>query len=150
MTMYPNSSRWPALRRFGAIGIAAKSLPLDQFIVEVSRLGTLTKPADDGDPSARVPEPTNRHLQILTGMARGLQTKQIAKECDLSESRTSELIGEILDLTGAGNWAEAVVHAIEHGWIEPRVPPPPWLNTTDVQRDHASRVIRVHPAGLSI
>ena len=55
-------------------------------------------------------------------MAAGLQTKEIAARCNLANSRTSELIAEVLHLTKTRNWAAAVLAAVEEGWIEPQIP----------------------------
>jgi DNA-binding NarL/FixJ family response regulator len=123
MTMYNTSSTWPGLRRMGATGIVSKSLAPDEFVAEVERLAKLEEATSDGERDARVPEPMSRQVEILICMAAGLVTKQIATVLELAQSRTSELIADVLRLTGTHSWAEAVMLAVEHGWIEPRVPP---------------------------
>jgi DNA-binding NarL/FixJ family response regulator len=125
MTMYPHSSCWPGLRRMGAIGIVSKSVSLAEFAANVARLSLLERPTEDGDRTGETPEPTSRHLEVLIALARGARAKQIATALGLRPDRTNELMSEVRQLLKATDRAEAVLRAVELGWIEPHVPSPP-------------------------
>lgn len=57
------------------------------------------------------PTLTPRQLQVLQGLSRGLPTKLIARELDLSEHTAKEYIGAIFKVLGVHNRTEAVIKA---------------------------------------
>ncbi len=125
MTMHPNCSTWPGLRRMGVFGVVSKCLSPEEFLTELRRLATLERRPDDGEASSRIAEPSSRQLEVLLGMARGWGNKQIAKSCGIGMAHTNDLVQEVFRLTRTTSRAAAVLVAVERGWIEPRVPPPP-------------------------
>lgn len=58
-----------------------------------------------------LPTLTPRQLQVLQGLSRGLPTKLIARELDLSENTAKEYIGAIFRALGVRNRTEAVIKA---------------------------------------
>lgn len=131
MSAQDEGTDWPGIRRMGAHGVISKAAGLESFRQTLLELAAKDKPSDDGAPSLRALAPTARHLDVLHSIMGGASRKRIATELHLSRPRIDELISEIKHRLGAENWGDMVLRAIDQGWIEPRVPPPPELNPAE-------------------
>ena len=60
---------------------------------------------------------SQREIEVLRGLARGLVYKQIASELELSSSTVRSHLHNIYGKLGAGDRAQAVLIATERGWI---------------------------------
>ena len=122
MTMFVDSSEWPALHRMGASGCVSKAVSLSEFIHCLDDIATRTSRLPAGERRSPKGSLRSRHLDLITEKSRGASRKQIAASLGLSAARLDELVAELKDLTGAHEWTDLVLHAVERGGIEPRVP----------------------------
>ena len=60
---------------------------------------------------------TNRELEILTYIARGLSTPQISDELDIERETVKSHRKNILKKMNVGNMTEVVILAMQNGWI---------------------------------
>jgi DNA-binding NarL/FixJ family response regulator len=60
---------------------------------------------------------SQREIEVLRGLSRGLVYKQIASELGLSSSTVRSHLHNIYGKLGAGDRAQAVLIATERGWI---------------------------------
>jgi len=122
MSMFENGTDWPGIRRMGAAGVVSKSMKLTTLIRAIETIWEEPKPGADGDPAIRVPSPTSRQMDVIIEKTRGESRKEIAAALGLGQARVDELVAQLKQLTGAHDWADLMLHAINLGWIEPRVP----------------------------
>ena len=60
---------------------------------------------------------TERELEFLRLMARGLSNKEIASEVNLSIRTVQGSLGQIFKKLGVGSRTEAVIHALKEGLV---------------------------------
>jgi DNA-binding NarL/FixJ family response regulator len=102
----------------GAMSFIPKSAPPD-LLAEALRqvlLGAVYLPAQMLAGYAELPQRpalTARQRQVLKGLSRGLPTKLIARELNLSEHTVKEYIGDVFQLLGVRNRTEAVIRATQ-------------------------------------
>jgi DNA-binding NarL/FixJ family response regulator len=63
-------------------------------------------------------QPSPRQREILAYAARGLTNQQIGRLMGLSSSTVRAELAELLKRSGLRHRTQAVVHALQHGWIE--------------------------------
>jgi DNA-binding NarL/FixJ family response regulator len=125
--------------RAGASGYLLKDIPLDevaetvravyggQSLINPSMAGklltefaTLAKREDDTDPTQEVPAPrlTEREMQVLKLVARGMNNRDIAKELFISENTVKNHVRNILEKLQIHSRMEAVMVAVREKLIE--------------------------------
>jgi two-component system NarL family response regulator len=125
--------------RAGASGYLLKDIPLDevadtvravhggQSLINPSMAGklltefaTLAKRDDDIDPTQEVPAPrlTDREMQVLKLVARGMNNRDIAKELFISENTVKNHVRNILEKLQIHSRMEAVMVAVREKLIE--------------------------------
>ncbi|MGD9943157.1 MAG: response regulator [Burkholderiaceae bacterium] len=75
----------------------------------------VTESAGEAVPRAGMPALTPRQLDVLRALCRGLPTKLIARELDLSEYTVKDHITAIFQSLGVRNRTEAVIRAVRLG-----------------------------------
>jgi DNA-binding NarL/FixJ family response regulator len=129
-----DASLFEALRG-GAQGYLLKSLNAAEFLAMIDGLGrgevALSRKA-----TGRVVEGlarrdqatgpqthlTERELELLTHVARGLSNKAVAAEMSISENTVKYYMKNILQKLGAQNRTEAVAHALRSGLVSDKPP----------------------------
>ena len=125
--------------RAGASGYLLKDIPLDevadtvravyggQSLINPSMAGklltefaTLAKREADTDPTQEVPAPrlTEREMQVLKLVARGMNNRDIAKELFISENTVKNHVRNILEKLQIHSRMEAVMVAVREKLIE--------------------------------
>jgi two-component system NarL family response regulator len=125
--------------RAGASGYLLKDIPLDevadtvravhggQSLINPSMAGklltefaTLAKREADIDPTQEVPAPrlTEREMQVLKLVARGMNNRDIAKELFISENTVKNHVRNILEKLQIHSRMEAVMVAVREKLIE--------------------------------
>jgi DNA-binding NarL/FixJ family response regulator len=125
--------------RAGASGYLLKDIPLDevadtvravyggQSLINPSMAGklltefaTLAKREADTDPAQEVPAPrlTEREMQVLKLVARGMNNRDIAKELFISENTVKNHVRNILEKLQIHSRMEAVMVAVREKLIE--------------------------------
>jgi DNA-binding NarL/FixJ family response regulator len=125
--------------RAGASGYLLKDIPLDevadtvravyggQSLINPSMAGklltefaTLAKREADTDPTQEVPAPrlTEREMQVLKLVARGMNNRDIAKELFISENTVKNHVRNILEKLQLHSRMEAVVYAVREKLLE--------------------------------
>ncbi len=89
--------------------------------------------------SASGERPTDRELAVLGLAANGLSNKEIAAELDLSLPTVKAHLVNIFNKTGVGSRTEAVLQALQRGWI----------HIEDVSPNACSNGAQQPPAGLA-
>ncbi|MEX0659721.1 MAG: response regulator transcription factor [Egibacteraceae bacterium] len=124
--------------RAGASGFLLKDAPPEDLIRAVrivARGDALLAPAitrrmleefaarsqDDGPPPDALERLTNRELEVLRLVARGLANQEIAEELVVSETTVKTHVGHILAKLGLRDRVQAVVLAYEAGLVQPGV-----------------------------
>ncbi|HSR47178.1 MAG TPA: response regulator transcription factor [Anaerolineales bacterium] len=116
--------------RSGAQGYLLKSLNASEFLTMVDGLGKgeaalsrktaarviegLARPEEPPAPHARL---TERELELLGYVARGLSNKAIAAEMSISENTVKYYMKNILQKLGAQNRTEAAAYALQAGLV---------------------------------
>jgi DNA-binding NarL/FixJ family response regulator len=119
----------------GASGFLLKDAPREQLLTAVrtvARGESLLAPAitqrlierfvtrtPTSDASAILEELTQRELEILRLMARGLNNAEIAEQLILGQATVKTHVANILRKVGVRDRVQAVVLAYEHGIVEP-------------------------------
>ena len=125
-----------AALRAGASGFILKDAPAEQLIDGIRIIAegnallapSVTQALIDeiarrpvGQPEAfpGINELTDRELEVIKLMARGLSNNEIAKELFLGEATIKTHVGRVLAKLGARNRVQAVVAAYESGLVTP-------------------------------
>jgi DNA-binding NarL/FixJ family response regulator len=87
----------------------------------LDRFAQLTPPADVGPP-AGLDQLTDREIDVLKQLARGLSNAEIAGELYVSETTVKTHVGRILTKLGLRDRVQAVVLAYECGLVRPGTP----------------------------
>jgi len=130
LTMHANEEYATRVIRAGAVGFIAKVAPpseLIQAVRKVAAKGVYVSPqimekmvSRIGQPVADQPESllSNRELQVLTRLARGLTTKEVAEALHLSPSTVETYRSRILEKLQLRNNSDMTRFAIRRGLIE--------------------------------
>ena len=62
---------------------------------------------------------TERELQALAGIARGLSNRAIAAELGIAENTVKNHVRAVLEKLGVASRTEAALHAVRHGTVDP-------------------------------
>jgi DNA-binding NarL/FixJ family response regulator len=123
--------------RAGASGFLLKDVPSDQFVAAIHTVAggdallapALTRrliehfvrrPPADAAPPRGVGELTDRELEVLRLLARGLSNTEIAAALFLGEATIKTHVGRILQKLGLRDRVQAVVFAYESGLVQAR------------------------------
>lgn len=117
----------------GAVGYLPKTVSLDELldaIRAVARGESVLPPAVaavvlrhmTGKGAAREPaQPlTDRELEVLQWAAQGLTNYEIAQRLYISVRTVEAHLTHVYNKLGASSRTEAVVHAIQQGWVRPK------------------------------
>jgi len=117
----------------GAVGYLPKTVSLDELldaIRAVARGESVLPPAVaavvlrhmTGKGAAREPtQPlTDRELEVLQWAAQGLTNYEIAQRLYISVRTVEAHLTHVYNKLGASSRTEAVVHAIQQGWVQPK------------------------------
>lgn len=130
-TAFDTDDRILAAVRAGAKGYLLKGVPREEIFhavrivhagdsllqpVVASRL--LKQVSGDGKPPPGLQPLTERELEVLRLLMRGLQNKEIAGELVVTERTVKFHVSSILRKLGAGNRTEAVAIANKHGLVK--------------------------------
>lgn len=130
LTMYENEEYAIRLIRAGASGFAVKGASTDELVNAVrvvARKGTyVAKNVQDkmvqrlGHPPQSTPEAilSNREMQVLTRIAAGTATRQMAEDLCLSLSTVETYRSRILEKLGLRNNSDITRFAIRRGLID--------------------------------
>ena len=77
------------------------------------------RPAPDHSRSPELDRLTERELEVLRQVARGLANHEIARVLSVSEATVKTHVNHILSKLGLRDRTQAVVFAYESGWVEP-------------------------------
>jgi DNA-binding NarL/FixJ family response regulator len=125
--------------RAGASGFLLKDVPSDQLVAGICTVAagdallapTLTRrliehfvhsPPPDAAAPRGLDQLTERELEVLTLLARGLSNNEIATALFLGEATIKTHIGRILQKLSLRDRVQAVVYAYESGLIRPSQP----------------------------
>lgn len=104
----------------GAAGAVTKDLSNDELARAIREVAAGARWVSPGiartlEGVGVVPGMTERHRQLLDGVAKGLSNDQLAEQVGLSRGRVKQLLAEIYTMLGANNRAEAVALAMKLG-----------------------------------
>jgi DNA-binding NarL/FixJ family response regulator len=121
------------LLQAGALGYLPKTVALDELleaIRSVARGQSVLPPqiasvvvrhlAGEGPPEPDTGPLTQRELEVLELAARGLTNHEIAQRLTISVRTVEAHLTHIYNKLGVASRTEAVVRAIQRGWIHPR------------------------------
>jgi DNA-binding NarL/FixJ family response regulator len=126
--------------RAGASGFVLKDVPPDDFAAAIRTIAagdsllapSVTRqlldrfrdrlPAASGDPDARLKDLTDRELEVLKLVARGLSNREIADHLGLAEPTVKTHVSHMLLKLELRDRAQAVVLAYEAGLVRPGAP----------------------------
>ncbi len=77
--------------------------------------GARTYYTDEGTPYKPL---SNREMQVLECIVRGMSNKEIALELSISQQTVKNHITSILRKFGVEDRTQAVVYALKHGWVD--------------------------------
>lgn len=130
LTMYGNEDYAIRLLRAGASGFVVKGASTDELLEAVrvvAKQGTyVAKPIQDrmiqrlGQPQKESPEAllSNREMQVLTRIAAGTPTREIAQELGLSPSTVETYRSRLLEKLNLRNNSDLTRFAIRRGLID--------------------------------
>ncbi|MFQ6101848.1 MAG: response regulator [Anaerolineae bacterium] len=120
----------------GAVGYLPKTVGLDELleaIRAVARGESVLPPAvaavvvrhlaGEGAPEELAQPVTNRELEVLRLAAQGLTNYDIAQRLYISVRTVEAHLTHVYSKLGVGSRTEAVVHAMQQGWISPEENP---------------------------
>lgn len=93
------------------------ALPADLLGQLVSQVASLRRNAPGGSGAAGAPQLSPRELEALRLIAEGFDTAEIASKLSYSERTVKNVVHGILARLHMRNRAQAVAHAIRHGYI---------------------------------
>ena len=129
LTMHANEEYASRVIRAGASGFVPKAAPPDELLSAVRKVagrGVYVSPSIMekmvsrlGQPVADAPETalSNRELQVLTRLARGMTTREVAAALHLSTSTVETYRSRILDKLNLRNNSDMTRFAIRRGLI---------------------------------
>ena len=129
LTMHASEEYAARVIRQGAAGYVTKGAAADEVLAAVRKLATggvyVTPEVMDkmvgrmGKPEAETPEAglTNRELQVLTRLARGMTTREVARALHLSVSTVETHRSHVLDKLALRNNSDLTRFAIRRGLI---------------------------------
>ena len=79
----------------------------------------LMRRRDNGDPNAGLPKLTEREVEVLGLVARGLANKEIGRQLFISENTVKNHVRNILEKLQLHSRMEAVMYAVRQNLIEP-------------------------------
>lgn len=130
LTMYANEEYATRLIRAGAAGFAVKVAPASELLLAVRKVanrGVYVSPeimekmvTRMGQPVEDVPEQalSDRELQVLIRLARGMTTKEVAGALHLSNSTVETYRSRVLEKLDLRNNSDMTRFAIRRGLIE--------------------------------
>lgn len=131
MSIHVDEGDWRGLHRFGAYGIVSKGRPLRELVEAIENVAFRDRPLIDNEAPKETRAPTARQLDVLRMIAADLMLKEVAAELGFSVARVDELVGELKARLHVRTVSGLVLRAVEKGWIEPRVAPPPGVGNRD-------------------
>jgi len=129
LTMHANEEYATRVIQAGAAGFVAKVAPANDLLTAVRKVasgGVYVSPeimdkmvARMGQPVTEAPEMalSNRELQVLTRLARGMKTREVAEALYLSASTVETYRGRILEKLGLRNNSDVTRFAIRRGLV---------------------------------
>ncbi len=130
LTMYDNDEYATRLIRAGASGFIVKAAPPTELLEAIRKVAArgiyVTQSVMDrmvtriGQPGEEAPEAllSNREMQVLVRLARGLATREVADELNLSTSTVETYRSRILEKLGLRNNSDITRFAIRRGLID--------------------------------
>lgn len=130
LTMYDSDEYATRLIRAGAGGFIVKAAPPTELLQAVRKVASrgiyVTQSVMDrmvtriGQPEAEQPESvlSNREMQVLVRLARGLATREVAEELNLSTSTVETYRSRILEKLDLRNNSDITRFAIRRGLID--------------------------------
>jgi DNA-binding NarL/FixJ family response regulator len=130
LTMYSNEEYATRLIRVGASGFLVKAASTDELKVAVRKVasgGVYVSPAimekmlaRMGSAEGDVPEEvlSDREMQVLLRLARGMATKEVAKSLSLSKSTVETYRGRVLEKLNLRNNSDITRFAIRRNLID--------------------------------
>ena len=130
LTMHANEEYATRLIRGGASGFVVKAASTDELLVgirKVANKGIYVTPAIMEKMVARMGQSTeetpesvlsNREMQVLLRLARGLSTREVSENLHLSLSTVETYRGRVLEKLGLRNNSDMTRFAIRRGLIE--------------------------------
>ena len=120
------------LLQAGAVGYLPKTVGLDELIEAIraaARGESVLPPAvaavvvrhlAEGEPAEEPAQPlTDRELEVLRWAAQGLTNYDIAQRLYISVRTVEAHLTHVYNKLGVSSRTQAVVHAMQHGWIRP-------------------------------
>ncbi|HEY9408182.1 MAG TPA: response regulator transcription factor [Jiangellaceae bacterium] len=123
--------------RAGASGFLLKDVPADELVAAIRTVSrgdavvapSITRrlldlfasrfPATNAPTPAKLAHLTERELEVLKLVARGLSNAEIARELIVSETTIKTHVGNLLTKLGVRDRVQAAVYAYESGLIQP-------------------------------
>jgi DNA-binding NarL/FixJ family response regulator len=132
LTAHEEEQHIVQLLEAGAVGYLPKTVGLDELleaIRAVARGESVLPPAvaavvvrhmaGKETPAEPVQPLTDRELEVLQLAAQGLTNYDIAQRLYISVRTVEAHLTHVYNKLGAGSRTEAVVHAIQRGWVQP-------------------------------
>jgi len=85
----------------------------------ITRFADLPAPRPAGPVPASLSELTERELDVLAAVSRGLSNAEIARELSLSEATVKTHVAHVLEKLGVRDRVQAVIMAYESGFVSP-------------------------------
>ena len=85
----------------------------------ITRFADLPAPRPAGPVPATLSELTERELDVLAAVSRGLSNAEIARELTLSEATVKTHVAHVLEKLGVRDRVQAVIMAYETGFVSP-------------------------------
>lgn len=117
------------------VGVAVRSVAAGHSLLSPSMTSKLLDGfsdlarQSDARPTAVAPGPagsegaaghlTDREMEALRGMARGLSNREIAAELGIAENTVKNHVRGVLEKLGVKSRTEAALQAVRHGWADP-------------------------------
>ena len=130
LTMYANEEYATRLIRVGAAGFVVKAASTDELLTAIRKVanrGVYVTPSilekmvtRMGQDETDSPETnlSNREMQVLLRLARGYQTREVAKELNLSKSTIETYRARVLEKLGLRNTSDLTRFAVRRGLID--------------------------------